>query len=235
MNMRQRFPFLPWHWLIALVSGVFLALIYPQTQWDHALIAPYFDSVQQRFFLKDHAFLTQFMHQGLKNLMILLALIMLAAWAASWKYPKLQAHRRRIGWILCGMGLAVLIISMFKSFSNHACPWDLSLYGGFAAEIPLWGALPIGAKPGQCMPGGHASGGYALLAFYFGLLDLNRRWAYAGLAAGLIFGTAMGWAQMMRGAHFLSHNLWTLWTIWVVLLLWYCVWPPVRKMESTHV
>lgn len=34
------------------------------------------------------------------------------------------------------------------------------------------------------------------------------------LIGGLALGTVMGAVQMMRGAHFLSHNLWTLWVVW---------------------
>ena len=33
----------------------------------------------------------------------------------------------------------------------------------------------------------------------------------------------MGWAQMMRGTHFLSHNLWTAWVIWLVNVLAYAL------------
>jgi len=29
----------------------------------------------------------------------------------------------------------------------------------------------------------------------------------------------MGWVQQMRGAHFLSHTLWSLWVSWAVVLL----------------
>ena len=214
-----------WHWIVALIYGLFLALIYPKTQWDHALIAPYY-SAEQGFFLKNSIVLTLIMHDGLKTLMLLIAasLIVLLAW--SWQEPRLQIHRRRIVWILLGMGCATLAISIAKSFSIHACPWDLARFGGYAPEISLFGQLPAGIKAGRCLPGGHASGGYALLAFYFGLLGFSQRGAYIGLASGLVFGTAMGWAQMMRGAHFMSHNLWTAWIVWMILLVQYVLWSP---------
>jgi membrane-associated PAP2 superfamily phosphatase len=222
-----------WHYIVPLIMAALLIWVYPQTGWDHALIAPYY-TPQQGFFLKNHVILTLVMHDGLKTLMLLIAagLILLLGW--SWQEPNLRPHRRRLIWILLGIGLSTAAVSTFKFLSIHACPWDLALFGGYAPELPLFGSLPTGVAPGRCLPGGHASGGYALLAFYFGLLDLSKRWAHFGLAAGLLFGTAMGWAQMMRGAHFLSHNLWTLLTIWCVLLLWYSVWPPVPKSSVTH-
>jgi membrane-associated PAP2 superfamily phosphatase len=224
-----------WHWIAPILFAIFLIWIYPQTGLDHALIAPYYDA-QRGFFLKNEEFLTFFMHDTLKTLMLLVvaSFIFLLAW--SWQEPRLQAHRRRITWILLGMGLATLSVSISKSLSIHACPWDLSQFGGYAPEIPLFGNLPSGLKPGRCLPGGHASGGYALLALYFGLLTLSKTWAYRGLAAALVIGTAMGWSQMMRGAHFLSHNLWTLLIVWCVLTLLYSVWPPItsRQLEVCH-
>jgi membrane-associated PAP2 superfamily phosphatase len=222
-----------WHYFVPLMMGTFLIWAYPQTGLDHAFIAPYYDA-QQGFFLKNHVLLTFVMHDALKTLMLLIAAIVFFLWAWSWQEPNLQPHRRRLCWIVLGMAFTTAAVSALKARSIHACPWDLAQFGGYAPEIPLFGQLPTGFKLGSCLPGGHASGGYALLAFYFGLLDLSKRWAHLGLAAGLLFGTAMGWAQMMRGAHFMSHNLWTLLTVWCVLLLWHKVWPPVASRSYAH-
>ena len=38
--------------------------------------------------------------------------------------------------------------------------------------------------------------------------------ARAWLAAVLVLGLALGIAQQMRGAHFMSHTLWTGWLCW---------------------
>ncbi|EMU16832.1 hypothetical protein ABNIH16_20160, partial [Acinetobacter baumannii ABNIH16] len=40
---------------------------------------------------------------------------------------------------------------------------------------------------------------------------------------GILLGFMMGWAQMMRGAHFLSHNLWTGWVVWAINILFYAI------------
>jgi membrane-associated PAP2 superfamily phosphatase len=39
-----------------------------------------------------------------------------------------------------------------------------------------------------------------------------RRWLIAALAAGLL----LGLVQQLRGAHYLSHTLWTAWICWAV-------------------
>jgi membrane-associated PAP2 superfamily phosphatase len=219
-----------WHWIAPIIFGVFLIWFYPQTGWDHALIAPYYDA-QQGFFLRNETFLTLIMHDGIKTLLLIMTAGLLLLWAWSWIDADLQIHRRRIGWIFLGFALSIAAISALKNTSIHACPWDMASYGAYAPDIPLFGSLPNGMKPGRCFPGGHASGGYALLAFYFGLLTLSKRWAYRSLAAGLVLGTVMGWTQMMRGAHFLSHNLWTLFTVWCVLTVFYFVWPPAAQRQ----
>ncbi|RRA38556.1 phosphoesterase, partial [Cronobacter sakazakii] len=35
------------------------------------------------------------------------------------------------------------------------------------------------------------------------------------LAAGIALGLAMGFGQVMRGAHFFTHNLWAGWWVWL--------------------
>ena len=59
------------------------------------------------------------------------------------------------------------------------------------------------------------------MAGYFVFRQSNQKRAYFFLFSGVILGFAMGWAQMMRGAHFLSHNLWTAWIIWLINVIFY--------------
>ena len=56
---------------------------------------------------------------------------------------------------------------------------------------------------------------------YFVYWRSQRKRAYFFLIASLILGMGIGWAQMMQGAHFLSHNLWTAWWVYAINLLAY--------------
>lgn len=47
-------------------------------------------------------------------------------------------------------------------------------------------------------------------------LPHNPRTAAGVAAAGMAVGIAMGWMQQLRGAHFLTH---TLWSVWVAVLV----------------
>lgn len=106
-----------------------------------------------------------------------------------------------------------LLVQSIKDESVHACPWDLAMYGGNAQWFPLFDWIKTGIKLGRCWPGGHASGGFAIVAGYFALREQKPLWAHRILILGLTLGAIMGTVQMVRGAHFLSHNLWTLWIV----------------------
>lgn len=233
------------HLILPVLAALFLVLIYPHTGLDAMLISPFYDTKTLTFPLRDHWFLETVMHQFLKNLMVTISLIILGLWALglkSWSSsitrfqhsfnPQrswIQAYHRQFLWIFVAMVISTTAISILKHLSNHACPWSLLLYGGTQPLIPLFGALPTGAEPGHCFPGGHASGGFALLAFYFAFRDTEPKFAKIGLLASMFFGFAMSWGQMMRGAHFMSHNLWTIWIVWMILLVQYLVWPPQKS------
>ncbi len=68
--------------------------------------------------------------------------------------------------------------------------------------------------PGGCFPAGHASAAFAYAGGWFAWRRaapaLARRWLFGALAAGLLLGVA----QQMRGAHYMSHTLWTAWICW---------------------
>jgi membrane-associated PAP2 superfamily phosphatase len=220
--------------LLCLIGlALFMLFVYPKTELDAQLIAPYFDATSHSFTLKDNPFLESVMHQGLKNAMLLIALCSLfiglrASIHAPSRASTLQQYKPFL-WVFVGMVIATASVSVLKHFSAQACPWSLSLYGGNAPLIGLLEKIPAGATRGACFPGGHASGGFALWALYFAFRDSQPTFAKIGLFAGAFFGFAMGWAQMMRGAHFLSHNIWSGLVVWFVLLAMYAIWQPSKQ------
>jgi membrane-associated PAP2 superfamily phosphatase len=65
-----------------------------------------------------------------------------------------------------------------------------------------------------CFPAGHASAGYAWISSYFFGLYYQSRWRWVGLGASMIAGAVFGFVQQIRGAHFISHDIWTLAICW---------------------
>jgi membrane-associated PAP2 superfamily phosphatase len=211
-----------------LATAYLLVFIYPRTGLDQLLIAPYFDTAAQQFTLKHDHFLEQFMHLGLKYCMVAIAITsLIIALRANTGAPSRASFFARMQSLLhnpyflafVGMLVSTTTVSIFKSMSMHGCPSDLTMYGGDLPLLNLFAHLPAGIKAGHCFPGGHASGGFALMAFYFAFKESKPHFARAMLLFSLVVGFAMGWAQMMRGAHFMSHNLWSAWLVWLVLFV----------------
>jgi membrane-associated PAP2 superfamily phosphatase len=115
--------------------------------------------------------------------------------------------------------LVPLATSMLKKASDSHCPWDLQRYGGNQPYVRLFEALPHGALPGHCLPGGHASTALWLLALAVFWLPHAPRKALAVAVAAAAFGFALGWLQQLRGAHFLTHTLWSVWVATAVVLV----------------
>ncbi|MFD0740211.1 phosphatase PAP2 family protein [Lysobacter koreensis] len=142
----------------------------------------------------------------------------LAAWIVVRTRPGLSLWRRPLACLLVSTLLATALVAWVKSWSNMDCPWDLVRYGGDRAFVGLFGLRPVGMARGVCFPAGHASAGYAWMALYFFCLATRPRWRWAGLSVGVGLGVLFGFSQQLRGAHFLSHDLWTAAISWLTAL-----------------
>jgi membrane-associated PAP2 superfamily phosphatase len=156
------------------------------------------------FVWRDHWLTARFLHDGGR----------VAGWlalAVAMVRRDLPA-RRRLWWLGTSLSCA-LAVTLLKHASATSCPWSLSEFGGVAVYVShwQWGLADGGA--GGCFPSGHAASALALLPGAYALeRAAARRWLAAVLVAALVFGLA----QMMRGAHYASHTLWTGWVCWAV-------------------
>lgn len=118
---------------------------------------------------------------------------------------------------LCAV-LVPLVVSLLKRASHSHCPWDLTRYGGAQPYYHLLEAIPDWVEPGHCLPGGHASSALWLVGLAVFWLPHDVRKAGLVASATLALGGLVGWMQQMRGAHFLSHTLWSMWIAAALLL-----------------
>lgn len=158
----------------------------------------------------------------------------IAAWLAAlaaWLFARLRASalQRPLAHLLLSVLVSTLLVSWLKSWSNMDCPWDIDGLGGTRPYLDLLDLRPQYLPQGRCFPAGHASGGYAWVALYFFFLSVRPAWRWRGLAIGLGVGALFGLAQQLRGAHFLSHDLWTLAICWCVA---YALQSTMLKRES---
>jgi len=161
-------------------------------------------------------------YDGPKAVIILLAVMVLglALGPAGWR-DRLRFARRDV-WVALLTLVSVPALAGFgKSTTNTFCPSEIRRYGGDVPYVKLCSPYPEGDRPdrkGHCFPGGHASGGFALLGLAW--LRRTRGWRLGGLGLGLGAGWWMGGYQMLKGAHYLSHTVATMLLAWIIVLAW---------------
>lgn len=165
------------------------------------------------FPMRDQWFFVQVLHEGARRLGWLLVLLLtLSVWWPRGFLRQLDASERLQMAVSALLSLAV--ISIVKNLSATSCPWDLAQFGGVARHVSHWALGVLDGGSGRCFPAGHASAGFAFLGGYFALrrsAPVAARWWLAG---SLLAGLVLGGAQQVRGAHFMSHTLWTGWLCW---------------------
>lgn len=132
----------------------------------------------------------------------------------------LPALSKRERWVwLAATVLSLLAISAIKRVSTTSCPFDLAEFGGVAQYVSHWRFGLADGGGGHCFPSGHASSAFSFVVGYFVLRrsypTLARTWLLTVLGLGLIYGIG----QMVRGAHYPSHTMWTGWFCWIFALL----------------
>lgn len=200
-----------------------LALLLKETtRLDRVVSDFFFDTATRTFPLRYDFFLDVVMHRWAKYWVIAIGIAVLAGCLLSLVVARLAKWRRLLLFLTLALGLAPAAVSALKAGSIRYCPYDLAAYGGYAPHLGLFDSTPPPLGPGHCFPGGHASAGFCLLAFYFVGYALKRpSLARAGLWTGIIAGLALGTGRVAQGAHFLSHNLWTGLICWTVIVLLY--------------
>lgn len=139
-------------------------------------------------------------------------------WAAARVGPGGPPRRERLYWLGATVAGLVLVPTL-KRFTSTSCPWDLQPFGGAVPYVPHWALQLVDGGPGHCFPSGHAVAAFAFFSVYFLWRSHRPRLARAALAAVWLLGAVFGWAQMARGAHFLSHTLWSAWCCWAICCL----------------
>lgn len=106
------------------------------------------------------------------------------------------------------LGPGLVVNSVFKQNWGRPRPRDLIDFGGDRnyAE-PFVKNRP---ENGNSFASGHAASAFYLLVPYFLVRRRSRGWACLFLTLGLGYGSVMGLARMLQGAHFPSDVLWAL-------------------------
>ncbi|WP_312931367.1 phosphatase PAP2 family protein [Pseudomonas sp.] len=197
-----------------------LMLLFDMTPIDFQL-AHLFYQPGTGFIGRNSYWLENILHDRVKQAVIVLAVLLFVAFVVSWFHPPLRQWRRVLGYVVLALSLTTSVVMPLKIATGVHCPWSLSDFGGSETYTPLLAHRAETLKPGLCWPGGHASTGFSLLALFFALRDRRPRAAQVALVLALSLGAVLSLGRMAQGAHFLSHNLWTLLIDWMICVLCY--------------
>ena len=172
-------------------------------------------------------------HEYGRTLVAGLVLVLLLLILASWQVAVLSPFRSGLCYVLVSALLAGLVVNIGKRLTHVDCPWDLLRYGGTADYVRNFMSHADTGGVGGCFPAGHASAGYGWFGLYYFVRQFWPRWRSAALAGVLLLGLVFGIGQQLRGAHFLSHDVWTLGICWLVATTLALVWfRPGKKMAA---
>ncbi|MCW8906205.1 MAG: phosphatase PAP2 family protein [Sedimenticola sp.] len=209
------------HGVLPLLLFTLAVLTIEATSLDIRLADLFYRLQGGAWSLQNSDLLAGLLHDQAKGLVKLLALLLFLLALSSHRLERLRPHRRALWYLALVMPLSGLLVGIGKELTHIDCPWTLLRYGGEYPYIGLFESHPGDYRFGKCFPAAHAAAGYAFLALYFFLRQVRSAWRWYGLLTGVILGLVFGLAQQVRGAHFVSHDLWTAAICWFNSLGWY--------------
>lgn len=130
-----------------------------------------------------------------------------------------HVYRRHLIFLLIASINGPIIIVFLKNHTHIYCPWNLTLFGGDKPYVRLFDYAANNLSVGHCFPAAHAGAGFTFISLYFFFIMVKQEYKLYGLYFGLILGTVFGVSQQMRGAHFLSHDVFSLAVCWFSSLI----------------
>lgn len=198
-----------------------IAITIIEWQQIDLLLADYIYALQgDQWALKDHLITSTVLHEYAQQFTRLIAITILLLAISSHSVKQLKPYKKGLWGLFFSLATAAAIVAVIKSVSHVDCPWSLERYGGTRPYLSTFKTHPGNFEYGRCFPAGHASGGYGLIALYFFFARYIPRWRWRGLMIGISMGLIFGVAQQLRGAHFISHDIWTLAICWYSALIW---------------
>ena len=199
---------LTWAWL-AVFTVTYAASLYTLNfglPFDHALSELFITrpcTAKNYYscwvFDKSNALYTFILHTAPNALFTFVAVVAALVFVAGFFKPRARPYRELSLMLVIGIGGVSGLVSLLKNVTGHYCPAQLAFFGGPVGDVPP--PRPRAA----CYPAGHPSPGFGLMVLYFSALPLF--WRRFGLYAGLGCGSLLGFIQIARGEHFLSHNI----------------------------
>jgi membrane-associated PAP2 superfamily phosphatase/two-component sensor histidine kinase len=213
----------PWRWWwthvllpLAVLGTAIVGL--ECTDLDARAMEPFYDPMKGHFPLRKFWLFKTVLHEGGKWLVLIITSALAALVLVDLVVKRWRPWRGPAAYLVVCVATTSGIVGWLKAVTNRYPPWDLDRFGGKVPFTPLFESTPEPFTSGHGFPAGHASAAFAWVALYFLARAFGIRRPVLWLAPGLLLGSSFAWVQHVRGAHFPSHNLWTLAIAWMVAL-----------------
>ena len=203
-----------------------LGLAFEYSGFDLWWVSHFYDYYQKSWPFRGHWLFDTVIHTGGRNFIKGVAVLWLIFFFLTFFLQCLTRYRKIMIYFLIATAAGPLIVGAMKSLTHIYTPWDLELFSGNQPYFRLFDPVPIGAPVGDAFPSGHASGGFAFFSLYFLMLNLRSPHRVYGLLFGLCTGLIFGIGQQVRGAHFPSHDLFSMVICWYAALVVYLIFYP---------
>jgi membrane-associated PAP2 superfamily phosphatase len=220
-----------------IAAAVVLFALFGSTDLDRIITHSFYDTARGGFPLTNEWWLKTVLHDAARTTSTLGVLALVSAAVSAWFMPRpMLAHRARheLAFVAVAALSAVASVAVMKHSSGHACPWDIVEFGGAVPYRHLLAPHGTLAAIQGCFPAAHPLVGYGWLGVAFALYPRAPRWAFVTASATLVAGTGLGIVQVMRGAHFLSHVLWTAWAVWAIDLALLCLFGALGRRPASN-
>lgn len=195
------------YWLIVLSIVALFFIHFLQLDF---VIADWIYQPMQSWFYQDYWVTNLVIHRLGKYALILLYLYFLVKFFMRNKNHEDALKRRARIVLLINIVVGTACVSILKHSLNVDCPWDLLQYGGDKPYFAVFHYDAAYLPSSHCFPSGHASTAFTWMALYFYSTMYCPKYRFRILTAILIIGFGFGFSQQLRGAHFISHDIWSL-------------------------
>jgi len=230
---------------IPLLCAALVFLMFDMTRIDIAFSNLLFDPLSQSFPLDKIHFFEKLTHKWARIIpnwtaeIALIGAMLSFVWplVKPQKHPRLGGflerckvapvlrfaadHRRDFLFVVVAFAVCTGVIHFLKAHTSVYCPIETTLYGGKMPHIEWYNNFQLfhEAGEGRCWPGGHASGGFTMLALYFVARRYQWRFSSALLWGSLLLGFVYGTTRVLQGWHYMSHTFWAGIFVWLACLL----------------
>ena len=214
-------------WRHAILPGLLFALVtlpFEVSDLDLWLSDPFYDFSARRWTYLEAWWSRNLLHRGGRFVVWSLGAVPVVVLLLSVRRAHLVRWRRTCAYLLVCVATPPVLVVLLKVLTNRHCPLAMTRYGGDVAWTRMFDFAPAvlaGGNPGRCFPAAHAASALTLVSLYFVARALGHKRPWVWAMPSLALATVFAFGQHVRGAHFFSHNLWSLAICWTVALVAY--------------